>query len=104
MAAALREVFGVPVRWLEGESRNTAENAHFSAAMLAGAGIERVALVSQAWHLPRASAEFERAGLEVVAAPPSSPAPRRRASTPGSRAPTTSTRAPAPCTSGWVAG
>lgn len=69
MAAALREVFGVPVRWLEGESRNTAENARFSAAMLEAAGIERVALVSQAWHLPRASAEFKRAGLEVIAAP-----------------------------------
>lgn len=69
MAAALREVFDVPVRWLEGESRNTAENARFSAAMLAGANIERVALVSQAWHLPRASAEFEKAGLTVTAAP-----------------------------------
>ncbi|MFB9145495.1 YdcF family protein [Halomonas alkalicola] len=69
MAAALREVFEVPVRWLEGESRNTAENARFSAAMLQRDGIERVALVSQAWHLPRAIAEFERAGLAVIAAP-----------------------------------
>lgn len=69
MAAALREVFEVQVRWLEGESRNTAENARFSAAMLADANIERVALISQAWHLPRAIAEFERAGLAVVPAP-----------------------------------
>ncbi|MFO7649126.1 YdcF family protein [Halomonas sp. 3H] len=69
MAAALREVFDVPVRWMEGESRRTAENARFSAAMLGAAGIERVALVSQAWHLPRAGAEFERAGLTVTLAP-----------------------------------
>ncbi|QTF90990.1 YdcF family protein [Halomonas sp. BM-2019] len=69
MAAALREVFQVPVRWLEGESRNTTENARFSAAMLQDASIESVALVSQAWHLPRATAEFERAGLAVTPAP-----------------------------------
>ena len=37
--------------------------------MLVGADIERGALVSQAWHLPRATAEFERAGLAVIAAP-----------------------------------
>lgn len=69
MAAALREVFDVPVRWLEGESRNTAENARFSADMLRAEGIERVALVSQAWHLPRAAAEFEAQGLRVIPAP-----------------------------------
>jgi hypothetical protein len=41
MAAALREVFDVPVRWLEGESRNTAENARFSADMLGAAASAR---------------------------------------------------------------
>lgn len=76
MAAALREVFDVPVRWMEGQSRNTTENARLSAEMLAGANIEQVALVSQAWHLPRATAEFERAGLTVI------PAPTEFASTP----------------------
>ncbi|NIC04241.1 YdcF family protein [Billgrantia bachuensis] len=69
MAAALRDVFDVPVRWLEGESRSTAENARLSAEMLRADGIERVALVSQAWHLPRAVAEFEAQGLTVVPAP-----------------------------------
>ncbi|MCE9663950.1 YdcF family protein [Halomonas sp. M5N1S17] len=78
MAAALREVFDVPVRWLEGESRNTAENARLSAEMLRTDGITRVALVSQAWHLPRAVAEFEAQGLSVVPAPTefSSPPPK----------------------------
>ncbi|UYG09289.1 YdcF family protein [Halomonas sp. M4R1S46] len=69
MAAALEEVFEVPVRWYEGRSRTTAENARYSAELLDEEGIRRVALVSQAWHLPRARAAFERAGLEVVAAP-----------------------------------
>ncbi|MBB3142077.1 YdcF family protein [Halomonas organivorans] len=69
MAAALRDVFDVPVRWTEDRSTDTAENARYSAAILATEGIERVALVSQAWHLARASAEFERAGLTVTPAP-----------------------------------
>ncbi|MBW6391357.1 YdcF family protein [Billgrantia antri] len=69
MTAALRDVFDVPVRWREEESRNTAENARFSAERLRADGIERIALVSQAWHLPRAVAEFEAQGLEVIPAP-----------------------------------
>ncbi|MCG6656178.1 YdcF family protein [Halomonas campisalis] len=69
MAAALREVFEVPVQWLEGESRNTAENARFSAELLRLEDIGDILLVSQAWHLPRAVAAFEAAGLSVVAAP-----------------------------------
>ncbi|MFY0990693.1 YdcF family protein [Halomonas sp. C05BenzN] len=69
MAAALREVFEVPVLWMEGRSRNTSENARHSAEMLHGTGVERIALVSQAWHLPRAVAEFERNGFTVVPAP-----------------------------------
>ncbi|MCK2182924.1 YdcF family protein [Halomonas getboli] len=69
MAAALRDVFDVPVRWLEGGSADTAENARNSAAILQAEGIEHIALVSQAWHLPRATDEFERAGLTVTPAP-----------------------------------
>ncbi|MFG6177809.1 YdcF family protein [Halomonas sp. THAF12] len=69
MAAALRDVFDVPVRWTEDRSTDTAENARYSAEILAAEGIERVALVSQAWHLARASADFERVGLTVTPAP-----------------------------------
>jgi uncharacterized SAM-binding protein YcdF (DUF218 family) len=69
MAAALREDFGVPVKWLEGRSRDTAENAAFSAAMLRADGVRRILLVTDAMHMPRARAAFERAGLDVVGAP-----------------------------------
>jgi len=69
MAAALREDFGVPVRWIEPRSYDTADNAAFSAAMLRTAGVKRILLVTDAMHMPRARTAFERAGLEVVSAP-----------------------------------
>ena len=69
MAAALREDFGVPVKWLEDRSGDTAENAAFSAAILRAHGIHRILLVTDAMHMPRASAVFARAGLDVVSAP-----------------------------------
>lgn len=69
MATALREDFGVPVKWVERRSRDTAENAAFSAQLLRKDGVTRIVLVSDAMHMPRAKAVFERAGLEVIAAP-----------------------------------
>ncbi len=69
MAAALREDFGVPVRWIEGRSRDTSENAAYSAAMLRAAGVKRILLVTDAMHMARARAAFQRAGLDVVDAP-----------------------------------
>lgn len=69
MAAALREDFGVPVKWIEGQSRDTAGNASLSAAMLRADGVKRVLLVTDAMHMARARAAFQRAGLEVVDAP-----------------------------------
>jgi uncharacterized SAM-binding protein YcdF (DUF218 family) len=69
MATALREDFGVPVKWVEGRSRDTGENASLSAAMLRPDGIRRILLVTDAMHMPRARAAFERAGFDVVSAP-----------------------------------
>ena len=69
MAVALRQDFGVPVRWIEPRSRDTYENAQYSAAMLRADGVKRILLVTDAMHMPRSRVVFESAGLEVVEAP-----------------------------------
>ncbi|HGJ9246203.1 TPA: YdcF family protein [Pseudomonas aeruginosa] len=69
MANALLQDFGVPTRWQEGLSRTTWENATLSAPQLREAGVRRVVLVTQAWHMQRARWSFERQGFEVIPAP-----------------------------------
>jgi uncharacterized SAM-binding protein YcdF (DUF218 family) len=59
----------LPVRWVESESRDTHENAIFSAAILGTEGIRRIILVTSSPHMTRAAAEFAAAGFEVTAAP-----------------------------------
>ena len=69
MAELLEQEFGVAVRWREDGSMDTADNARLSANILQPAGIRRIVLVTQAFHMPRARFLFERAGFEVVPAP-----------------------------------
>ena len=69
MAQALRDQFGLEVRFVERHSRDTRENALESARMLRAAGLRRVLLVTSAVHMRRSVAEFEAVGLEVVPAP-----------------------------------
>lgn len=69
MRVALVEEFGMPVRWVERQSRDTRENARLSARELSGAGVRHVLLVTHAAHMARAQAEFEAAGLQVTPAP-----------------------------------
>ncbi|MDB6142781.1 MAG: rane protein [Pseudomonas sp.] len=69
MADSLKSDFGVTVRWQEGLSRTTWENATMTAAVLQPQGIKRVVLVTQAWHMQRARWSFEKAGFTVIAAP-----------------------------------
>lgn len=66
---AARQDFGYEIRWVEGSSRDTHQNAAQLAPILRRDGVRRIALVSDAWHLPRATLEFRRQGLEVLPAP-----------------------------------
>jgi uncharacterized SAM-binding protein YcdF (DUF218 family) len=72
-AAAMRrfmeEDLQVPVRWVEGESRTTRQNAQFSARMLRPLGIDRIILVTSSPHMTRAVGDFTAAGFQVTAAP-----------------------------------
>ena len=61
--------YGVKLRWLESQSRDTAENAQALVPMLKRDGIQRIALVTDALHMPRSVLEFERQGMTVIPAP-----------------------------------
>ena len=68
---AARE-FGVPLKWIESESRDTRENARRSVALLERNGVKRIVLVTHGWHMLRALGEFQTAAagkIEIVPAP-----------------------------------
>jgi uncharacterized SAM-binding protein YcdF (DUF218 family) len=69
MSHVLQKDFQVPVQWIEQGSINTFENALQSAAVLKPAGVQRIYLVTHAWHLRRARVAFEHAGFDVIPAP-----------------------------------
>lgn len=78
-AARMAREWGQSLRWADSTSRDTAENASRMAALLQPDGIRRIALVTDAWHLPRAVRHFQAAGLQVLPAPTGLPVPRARA-------------------------
>lgn len=69
MERVARQDLGAQEVWIEDRSRTTAENARFTAALLAERGVDRVILVTHASHMPRAVGVFRNTGLEVVPAP-----------------------------------
>lgn len=69
MRRALEEEFHAPVRWADGRSLHTFDNARFAWETLEAAGVTRILLVTHAWHLPRAQPAFEREGFSVTPAP-----------------------------------
>lgn len=66
--AALQD-YGLTLRWIDAQSRDTAENAQMLKPLLQKDNIQRIALVTHAWHMPRSVLAFERAGFTVTAAP-----------------------------------
>ncbi|MDD4930460.1 MAG: YdcF family protein [Gallionella sp.] len=69
MRVVLEQDFRVQAGWTEDASDNTFENARNSRQTLEKSGINRIYLVTHAWHMPRSAAAFRRAGFEVIEAP-----------------------------------
>jgi uncharacterized SAM-binding protein YcdF (DUF218 family) len=73
--------FNRPLRWTEGESRDTRENAIKTVAMLREQGVETIVLVTHDYHMRRALRNFQRAAegskVKIIAAPMGLPMPGR---------------------------
>jgi uncharacterized SAM-binding protein YcdF (DUF218 family) len=70
MTAALQDDFRVHVRWQEDRSRNTFENAAFSADILRRAGVRSALLVANSLDMARALWSFRAVGYPVIPAAP----------------------------------
>ena len=69
MKEVLESEYGVQVRWVEDQARNTRENAEYTARMLEADGVMRVVLIVHAFDVRRAIPLFREHGLQVVPAP-----------------------------------
>jgi uncharacterized SAM-binding protein YcdF (DUF218 family) len=71
VAARTLEALGMPAGLIitESRSRTTWENAQEVERILSARNLARVALVTSAWHMPRAMMSFRRAGVEPVPVP-----------------------------------
>lgn len=68
MREVLTREFLAQVDWIENASRTTYENAQFSASILKADGIQKIILVTHAYHMPRALEAFQQAGFNVTPA------------------------------------
>ena len=69
MRDALEQDFAASVQWSEGASATTWENAEMIRQQLHPDKIQRVLLVTHAWHMPRAVMAFKKFGFDVIPAP-----------------------------------
>jgi uncharacterized SAM-binding protein YcdF (DUF218 family) len=69
MRDVLVREFNVPVRWVDTDADTTGENAKMAARDLKPAGVSRVALVTDAMHMPRSQHAFVQLGFEVIPCP-----------------------------------
>ena len=69
MRNVLEQEFGCEVKWAETASRNTYENALFSAAILKESDVKNIYLVTHALDMRRALWAFKQQGLSVFPAP-----------------------------------
>ena len=64
--------FKQPLKWVEIQSRDTAENASMTVPVLQRDGVKAVLVVTHGWHIPRAMASFKKAAganMTIEAAP-----------------------------------
>jgi uncharacterized SAM-binding protein YcdF (DUF218 family) len=73
VARVAAQDYQLPLRWAEGRSRDTRENAANTLPLLAAAGVTQVLLVTHDMHMPRSLRAFEAAaaplGLRITPAP-----------------------------------
>jgi uncharacterized SAM-binding protein YcdF (DUF218 family) len=65
-----RQEYGVTLRWVERESRDTRENAARSVGAAKQAGIDHLVVVTHDWHMPRAQRAFRRAADSALTVEP----------------------------------
>lgn len=68
LARTFREDYRLNAGRIEDRSRTTEENATMTAKALKGSGIQRIVLVTSAWHMERARMSFEGQGFTVLPA------------------------------------
>lgn len=68
MQHILQNEYGISPRWIEDAALTTWDNARLSAPLLKAQNIQRIVLVTHAWHLRRAAPLFESQGLKVIPA------------------------------------
>ena len=68
MRQVLTEDFHAQVTLLESRSRSTMDSARYTHELLAGAGIQKVYLVTHAWHMRRAMWAHQNNGTDVIPA------------------------------------
>lgn len=73
-----RRDWGLELRWVDDRSRDTEESARLMRELLQRDKVGRIALVTDAWHMPRAEWRFRQAGFDVVPAPMGFATPRDR--------------------------
>jgi uncharacterized SAM-binding protein YcdF (DUF218 family) len=69
MRRILQKEFIVIVDHTEEQSRTTFENAKYTAQFLKENALRKIALVTHAWHMPRAKAAFNYFDIQVIPAP-----------------------------------
>ena len=72
------EEFGFALHWMDDRSRDSAEYARNLRDLTRADGLQRIALVSDAFNMGRAVQQFERAGFTVMPAPVDYASPQTR--------------------------